>query len=310
MVGLLGACGGGSKNASQVAVKVNTDEISVLQLNQRLARISGTGMTDEQKLAAQKTTLEGLVDQELLIEQAKAKQLDRDPEVVSTLEAARAQILADAYVQRQIAPGAKPTDADIQKYYDDNPDLFSARRIYALQEAIIPEMTIEQREETKKKIAAAPSDGLEEALKWLKSQNVKVTANMGVRPAEQLPMFVLPRLARARNGEVEFIEGPNGGANIIKVISSQPAPVDEKAARPSIEKFLTNRKRDELVRAEVKRLRDAAKIQYVGEFQKLALQTDPPASGKAPADSAAALGASTDAASKSSDTMAKGLKGL
>jgi hypothetical protein len=133
-----------------------------------------------------------------------------------------------------------------------------------------------------------------------------MSANMGVRAAEQVPMAMLSRIARGKDGTIEFFEGPNFGANIVKIVSSQPAPVDLKAARSSIEQFLTNRKRDELVQAEVKRLRDAAKIQYVGEFQKLAMQTEP-----APEKTPVAAGAATaDAASKSSDAIAKGLKGL
>ncbi len=299
---LLTACGGHSTpSASQVAVKVNKDEISVLELNQRLARLNGAGMNDEQKLTAQKSALEGLVDQELLIEQAKAKQLDRDPAVVSAVEAAKAQILAEAYVEKQISPSARPSEADIQKYYRDNPNLFELRRIYALQEALIPQMTVEQREEVKKRLAA--KNDLEEAARWMKSQDIKMTANVGVRPAEQIPMAVLDRLIRAHNGEVEFIEGPNGGADIIKVISSQLAPVDEKAAHASIDQFLTNRNRSDLIRTEIKRLRDAAKIEYVGDFQKLAMQTSAPPAAAVPA------AASPDGV-KAGEAVAKGIKGL
>ena len=42
--------------------------------------------------------------------------------------------------------------------------------------------------------------------------------------------------------------------------------LDENQARPFIEKFLENRACTELAKAEIKRLRDAAKIEYVGEF--------------------------------------------
>ena len=309
---LLSACGGSHTNTSQVAVKVNSDEISVHQLNERLARVSSTGLTDAQKVAAQKNSLELLVDQELLIEQAKAKQLDRDPQVVSAMEAARAQILADAYVQKQIMPNARPSDADIQKYYDDNPDLFANRRVYALQEATVQSLTDDQRQELKKRLAA--STKLEDAITWLKAQNVKVGINMGVLPAEQIPMVMLSHLARTRDGAIDFFEVPNGTVNIVKVVSSQPAPIDLKTARPTIEQFLSNRKRDELVRAEVKRLRDGAKIQYVGEFQKLAMQTDAGKGQAAAASDASAAPVGTAAAAesgnKSSDAIAKGLKGL
>jgi len=86
---LLSACGHSGSTTSQVAVRVNKDEISVHQVNQQLARVDATGMSDDQKVTAQKTAIEGLVDQDLLLEQAKGAQLDRDPEVVSAMENAR-----------------------------------------------------------------------------------------------------------------------------------------------------------------------------------------------------------------------------
>jgi EpsD family peptidyl-prolyl cis-trans isomerase len=306
-VAVLSACGHSNATTSQVAVRVNKDEISVHQLNERLARVNATGMTDDQKVTAQKAVLEGLVDQDLLIEQAKDKQLDRDPEVVSAMENARRQILVDAYVQRQILPSAKPTEEEITKYYNDNPALFAERHVYALQEAIAGGLTAEQLAQLRQRLADSKSDpkSFEDVIRWMKSQDIKVSANMGVRPAEQLPMRVLEGLAKLKDGGLGLFDGPNNSVNLVRIVSSQLAPVDEKSARASIEQFLTNQKRDEMLRTEVKRLRGTAKIEYVGEFQKLALQTDAGASAPKPAPSA-------DAASTAAkpDSMSKGLKGL
>jgi EpsD family peptidyl-prolyl cis-trans isomerase len=311
---VLGACGSGSKSASQVAVKVNSDEISVHQLNERLAHVSANGLTEDQKTQARKTVLDNLVEQELLVQQAKTKQLDRDPDVVSALEAARAQVLADAYVKKQILPNTHPSEAETQKYYDENPNLFAARRVYALQEATVPSMTNAQREELKKIVA---SGNLEDGLKWLKSQDVKATVDFGMRTAEQVPLAILGQLAVTRNGAIDFFEGPNGGARLIKVVLSQPAPMDFRTAHPAIEQYLANRKRDELVRSEIKRLRNSAKIQYVGEFEKLAQSDSPSAIGSpapgAPESALTANGAKAETANASgngSDAISKGLKGL
>ena len=308
---LLAACGHSSGPAtSQVAVRVNQDEISVHQLNQQLARVNATGMTDDQKVSAQKTVLEGLVDQDLLLEQAKGKQLDRDPEVVSAMENARRQILVEAYVQRQILPSAKPTEEEVKKYYNDNPALFAERRVYALQEAIVSDLTQDQLSQLTQRLRETKD--LEAAMKWLRGQGVKVAANIGVRPAEQLPMNLLEKLSQLKDGGIGVFDGPKKNSiNIVKIVSSQLAPVDEKSASASIEQFLTNRKREDLVRAEVKRLRDAAKIVYVGDFQKLAMQTAVAGPAGKPAPSAApAETKAVPSGEKAADPLAKGLKGL
>jgi EpsD family peptidyl-prolyl cis-trans isomerase len=305
----LSACGHGGNATSQVAVRVNQDEISVHQLNQQLSRVNSSGMNEDQRTKAEKSALDGLVDQDLLVAKAKEKNLDRDPDVVSAMEAARRQILVEAYVQKQIAPGAKPTEEEIRKYYEDNPTLFSDRHVYALQEVVATGMTSEQAAQAKAKLR--DTRNLEEATKWMKGQDIKFSANVGVRPAEQLPMRMLENISKLREGGVALFDGPNNSMNIVKVVSVQPAPVDEKSAHGSIEQFLTNRKREELVRAEVKRLRDAAKIEYVGDFQKLALQTEA-GSPAGPANAAAGSATATPAAAgaKPADPVSNGLKGL
>jgi len=57
--------------------------------------------------------------------------------------------------------------------------------------------------------------------------------------------------------------------------------VDEARARPAIEAFLVNQRKTEVVQKDIKSLRDAAKIDYIGKF----------AGGPAAAASAAAVAA-------------------
>src|SRR5262245_39846736 len=103
--------------ATQVAVKVNKDELSVHQVNGQLARIGN--VPEASRELARKQIVEGLIDQHLLIQQAVGKKLDRDPEVLAAMEQSRAQILAQAYVQRSIAANLKPSEEEIRAYYKE-----------------------------------------------------------------------------------------------------------------------------------------------------------------------------------------------
>jgi hypothetical protein len=64
----------------------------------------------------------------------------------------------------------------------------------------------------------------------------------------------------------------------VVLAGSRMQPVSEEQARPAIEQFLLNERRRKLVEDDVKAMRAAAKIEYVGKFAEGA-----PAAGAAPA---------------------------
>jgi len=309
------ACGHHASGGSQVAVKVNKDEITVLQLNQQMARLPAS-LPQSQRDEATRRAIAGLVDQQLLVQQAIDHKLDRDPEVVSALEAARQQLLAQAYVQRVLGAQAKPTEQEVKQYYAENPSLFAERKVYQLQELTIhgtPEQ-IRSLEEHEK-----GTRSLRELAVWLKDNKIEFNVEAAVRSAEQLPMDRLSQVARLKEGEVAFFRvaaNPNH-VTALQVLGSQMQPVDDKQAAPVIEQFLTNRKRGELTQSEVKRLREAAKIEYVGDFSKFATASAAPEAAPAQAaaagpvpDAMAAPGPTAATADTSKVSNDKGIAGL
>ena len=101
---------------------------------------------------------------------------------------------------------------------------------------------------------------------WLKSQDAKFAANRGVRAAEQIPLELLPKLQEMKDGAIQLFEAGEGRFQVIRVVASKPAPVDEATAVPRIQQFLFNRRSSEAVAKEMKRLKDKAEIAYAGEF--------------------------------------------
>lgn len=297
---VLTACGRGDekKAATQVAARVNKEEISVHQINNVLSR-SGN-LSPEQTKATGRQILQRLIDQELFVQQAREKKLDRDPKVMQAIEAARREILARAYAEQIMGAAVKPTADEIKDYYVAHPELFKERRIYNLQELAI-RATPEQIESLKQELPKTKS--LAEVVNWLKSKNIQYVGNAGVKSAEQLPLDLLPRYHAMKDGQVALLTGPTG-ALIVHLVASQSAPMEEAAAAPFIEQFLVNRRRTELANAELKQLKARARIEYFNDF-------GPPAEADgAAAPSAAAAPAQTEAAPLDSKSLDKGLAGL
>ena len=77
--------------AAQLVAKVNGTEISVQQV-----RTAGSAASP----ASVAQALEKVIDRELLVQKALAAKLDRDPQVQQSIESARRQVLAQAYLER------------------------------------------------------------------------------------------------------------------------------------------------------------------------------------------------------------------
>ena len=297
-VALLAGCGNAKPPATQVAARVNSDEITVHQINNVLARAQG--VTPDTAPQAKREILGRLVDQQLARQQALDKKLDRTPAVMQAIEAAKSEILARAYLEQIAAAQPKPTPQEVKQYYAAHPELFAQRRLFNLEE-----------------IAVAPQDGLAQALReqvakgrsmqdiaaWLKGRDAKFAENHGARAAEQIPLEVLPKLQAMKEGEIQAIEGA-GPLYVVRVLATKAAPVDEAAATPRIQQFLFNQRSSAAIAAQMKLLKDKAKIAYVGEFDAAA-QTNTAAESKP-----AAKAEPPAAAPSEQSGMEKGIRGL
>jgi EpsD family peptidyl-prolyl cis-trans isomerase len=289
---LLAGCGEKKdKPASQTAVKVNRDEITVHQINFVLQQ--QRNLRPEQADAASKQILERLIDQQLAVQRADELKLDRDPRVVQQLQAARREILARAYVERVGEAAARPTAEEIAAYYAEKPALFSQRRIYNLQEIAI-EVPQDRVGALRQKLASSRS--INEFLEYLRANEYRFAGNQAVRAAEQLPLNSLDTFSRMQDGQAVLVPTPTG-AQVIVLAGSRLQPVGQEQARPAIEQFLLNERKRKLVEDDMKSLRANARIEYVGSFAEAAAgAASAPAAGAAPAAAASPEAAAPAAA--------------
>lgn len=294
---LLAACGDKKdKAAGQTAVKVNKSEVTVPQINFVLQQ--QRNIRPEQADAASKQILERLIDQELALQKADELKIERDPRVMQQLEAAKRDIIARAYLEKVGEAAPKPTADEIRKYFDEKPALFKERRIYSIQEIGI-EAKPEQVSTLREKLAA--SKNINEFVEYLKANDFKFAGNQAVRAAEQLPLQSLDAFAKMTDGQAMLNQAPNG-VQVVVLAGSRSQPVSEEQARPAIEQFLLNERKRKLIEDDVKAMRVAAKIEYMGKFA----EGTPGAAAAKPAPAAAPAASSGP---NSTDTSkATGLK--
>jgi EpsD family peptidyl-prolyl cis-trans isomerase len=276
---LLAACSkphSADSAATQVAAKVNNAEITVYRLNAVVAQVPNVSSS---QLVSGKV-LERLIDQELLVQKAQEAKLDRNPQVVQAMEQAKRAVLASVYLQQIAADIPKPSDQEIKDYYVQHPEYFSARRIYAYRSMAVRATDAEvhgiQQELTSTKDMNA-------VLTYLRANKLSFVTNTLAKATEQLPVVLVPRFAALKDGDATTITYP-GGVELVQLISSSAEPVDEVQGRPFIEKYLLDQRRNERADAEVRSLRAAARIEYLGDFKA------PPVATSAPTPNDAATG--------------------
>lgn len=253
LAALLSACGGdGGGDKSQVVARVNDAEITVSQLRTALLAKGELQPTAQ----ATQQALDGLVNEQLLVDAALANELDRDPTVVQATEAAKRQLLARAYLERTVFPKQEISTVEQTAYYKTNPALFAQRRVYQL--TMFTAATPELPQAVVAELGAATTpDGVAAVLTAhqvpFESQNI-------TRAAEQLPLEQLPRFAAAGVGDVVLQPARDGRSTLMLVTGTQEAPLVFDSAQPIIQQYLANVRNAEALDAHLKSARAAANI--------------------------------------------------
>jgi len=267
-----------AKVATQVVARVNSEEITVHQVNNILAR--NPNIAPEVTAQTKREILDRLIDQHLARQKAIENKLDRSPSVMQAIEAAKSEILARAYLEKIAAAIPKTATWEVQKYYKEHPELFAQRRLFNLEElafAANSDVATGLREQLSK------ARSMQEIADWLQSQEVKFVVNRGVRAAEQVSLEMLPKLQAMKEGQNQLFEASSERFLVIRLVAYKSEPVDEASAAPRIQQFLLNQRAQELIVKEMKKIKEQAKIEYVGEFAEGAAATQAEAKAEAEA---------------------------
>ena len=252
-------CGGDKdekKAPSQVLVKVNGKEITVLQLNYLLARQSKADNDTKQ------TLLDNLVEQELLVQQAETLKLDRNPDVLQNIEFAKRQVLAQAALEKLIGAKIEFSQDAIRKYYQEHKYLFAERYIFDMDVFLVKtaDMT-----ETANQALETSFKG-ETTKKILQDNNIVFRQTQVKRASEELPEVVLNRMVEINIGDIVKVPDDVGNMVFMQLITKTPAPISEADAENSIRQLLANTKMQNDAKSKIGDLKMAGNIEYLQRF--------------------------------------------
>ena len=292
-------CSKSDKPATQIVAKVNGDEITVHQVNNAVSKVPN--VTPENVNAVRKEVLDKLINQQLAVQQAEKNKIDRSPEVMMMMDAAKREILTKAYLSQVVSNLPQPSEKEVTKFYDEHPELFAQRRIYKLQEIVIPTKDAPVSEIRQ----VATSKPMDDVVAWLKSKSLHFNTSGATRAAEQISLPLLSQIASMKDGETKLIESPEA-ITVVHLVSSEVAPVDKETAMQRIPRFLANEEAKTAINQDLQRLKSSAKIVYLNEFKDMPQQT----ADSSPAESTSPAVKTNDKSEDASINVEKGMSGL
>jgi EpsD family peptidyl-prolyl cis-trans isomerase len=261
-------------DASQVLARLAGGEITVQQLNTLLA--SRQALNADQAMRQQ--ALDSLIDQRLLADYAKHHQLDRSPDVMADLQAAATAVLARASADQLRSKAERPTEADIDAYYDAHPQAFARRRVYRVDElaVVLPDAERKSLETT-----IAQARQLDDIAAWLQKRQRVFGRQSGIVKPEDLRADDALALQSASVGTITMLRDTRGSSlKVMQVLQITPYPVLRADARTFIEALLTSQRQREFLDSEVASMRAKADIQYLDQRASNVAQAPSAASPK------------------------------
>lgn len=296
----LSACGSGDPGSkqTQVVAKVNGDEITVHQINGEMQRLQ-VPVANPQLVA--KKMLNSLIDRQLLVQEAIKLNLDRTPEVVQLVDAARAQIYAQAYLARKVSALGAATDKETQQFMGEHPEVFSHRKVFTTADIIFANDPAKIDTAQLQKMV---SNG-EELKSWLNSHHIHFEIAEETIPTEALPKEALRLADQIKVGDLLFMQDD------IKIVARSIAniaevPLTTQQATDMATKAVNERKRQQLILDEVQRLKKLAQVEVLDPKLKSVSSNEMTKASSAAGTDKAIL----DSGSQNQHSMDHGLKGL
>jgi len=255
----LSACNGKKTESmadAKIAMKVNGEPISVAEFN------NSGNMHGDRKQAVSGSMLKMTVEAELLRQAAIQAKLDTDEDIRASIANSTRMILATAYMKKQLSAVGKPSEAEINDYYKQNPARFADRKQYEIREFSIQPPPGKAGEIQAQLNGGKKPDAFDQ---WLTENKIAHSNAPASVTSDQLPDEVLQKLRNVAVGGAVVV-GSKDQMNVIYMLSEQMQPIALAQATTLISNMLMEKHKRETVTNMMKQLHDKAKVEYVPPY--------------------------------------------
>jgi EpsD family peptidyl-prolyl cis-trans isomerase len=241
----------------------------------RLANVPADKRSDE----VVKAVLSRIVERKYLVQQAIAAKLDREPTQHLDLLRSREQILAGAFVQRDLATKATSISTnDIDSYIQAHPIQFAKRQLYQIEQISFPPQP------NMDTLATSTKDfkSLDQVEAKLNELHIKFSRGTGAMDTATLPPEIEKAIEARKPDDIFFIRSRTS-ASFFKVTSADDKPLTgdeaQQFAKRELRNDLANKTAEDTYTAAL------ATAKYEGDYGRIMAASTPaaPAAAEAPA---------------------------
>src|SRR5215472_56499 len=251
----------------QVIAHVGPDDVTQQELDNEL-RLAGVA-PDKRTDALVKAALSRVIERKYLVQQALAGKLDREPTVHLDLLRSREQILAGAFVQRDLSSKMSSISKnEIDSYIQGHPKQFDQRELFQIDQI---SFTTPKDVEA---LAAATKDfkALDQVEAKLNEMNIKFSRGTATLDSATMPVEMLKVLDARKPDDVYFIRS-RGSASFFKVTSVDSKPLTGDQAN----EFAKRQVRVDIGRKDAEAISKAALAgsKFEGDYARIMTATPP-----------------------------------
>lgn len=262
---------GAGGNAGPVIAKINDEEITLADFNERLKEFPSLAHSGDMDIELKKGFLDNLIARELLYQEALRTGIDKEKEAAGFIEEMKRRIVVDRFFKKEVDEKVSVTAEEVKKFYDENaseamsPDEVRASHILL--------KTREEAEMIRKKIKGGSR--FEDLAKRhsIDPGSKDRGGDLGYfKKGMMVPEFDTAAF-KLKSGEVSDIVETKFGYHLIKVTGRKEGKKkDFEEASKELEKKLLTKKRKERFDTLVAELKSKAKITINEDLLKNTLE--------------------------------------
>lgn len=259
-LGVLSACG--KQATGQVVAVVNGEELSLSELNGELLGAPRVTGAERQQLA--NAALQRLIDRKLLVQQARQRNIDKDPEYLRQQRRMNDDLLISLLGKQVGGNVGVPGASAIDKFIVDNPLMFAQRTIYNLDQIVFEmpaDRSMLKRLESDHSMAAVAAK--------LGNMKIEFARAPAALDSATVPKELIGKVLSLPQGE-PFVVTNGNKAFVSVIVGQQSQPIASAGGRATAAEAIRRNQLTALAAKQLREARAAAKIDYQPEYSPAA----------------------------------------